>query len=37
MRVFGVSVVTILLVIGSVIVGRGWGSKIPGVNSIPAG
>jgi hypothetical protein len=37
MRIFGVTIGTILLVIAVVIIVRMWGSKIPLVDSIPSG
>lgn len=37
MKIFGISVVTILLIVAAIIIGRAWGSKIPLVNNIAAG
>lgn len=35
MKIFGISVVTIVLVVGALYVGKKWGGSIPLLNSIP--
>lgn len=35
MRIFGVSLLTIVLIVGALYIGRKWGASIPVIKSLP--